>query len=131
MKQINVYEGLFIFDSASYANNPDGVSGQIAKTIEDHDGVVRVSRLYKEGKLAYPIKKQKTGVYWLVYFRMPTDQLLDFNRQIQLNNNVLRHLVIKIDPRLEEALVNNAQVGPTVAEEQSTEKPQVAVDDVF
>ena len=112
MKQVNVYEGLFILNTAAYGANPDEVSGKIGKTIENLGGVVRVSRLYKEGKLAYPIKGQKTGVYWLVFFRLDTDQVAELNREFQLNTNVVRHLITKIDPRMEEILVNNALSGP-------------------
>ncbi|MBQ5789112.1 MAG: 30S ribosomal protein S6, partial [Thermoguttaceae bacterium] len=105
MTQEHVYDGLFILNSEAYARNPEEVSGQIAKTIESLGGVVRVSRLWEERKLAYPIKNHRRGTYWLTYFRMQTDKLVELNRQFQLNGNVIRFLIQTIDPRLEDALV--------------------------
>lgn len=117
MTQEHVYEGLFILNSDAYARNPEDVSGQVAKTIEALGGTVRVSRLWDERKLAYPIKNHRRGAYWLTYFRMSTDKLADLNRQFQLNGNILRFLVITIDPRLEDALVEHALAGPAQREE--------------
>ena len=80
MKKENVYDGLFILNSDAYARNPEEVSGAIAKTIESFGGTVRVSRLFEERKLAYPIEGHKRGVYWLCYFRLATDQTKELDR---------------------------------------------------
>lgn len=125
MTSEHVYEGLFILNSDAYARNPEEVSGQIAKTIEALNGTVRVSRLWEERKLAYPIKNHRRGAYWLTYFRMDTDKLAELNRQFQLNGNVIRFLIQNLDPRLEEALVDHALNGPKREEEAE------AVQDVY
>ena len=117
MTSDHVYEGLFILNSEAYARNPEDISGQIAKTIEAMGGTVRVSRLWEERKLAYPIKNHRRGTYWLAYFRLDTDKVADLNRQFQLNNNIIRFLLTTIDPRLEDALVDNALNGPAKPEE--------------
>ena len=70
MKRENFYEGLFILNSESYSRNSGEVSGAIAETIEAVGGNVRVSRLWEERRLAYPIKNHRRGVYWLTYFRL-------------------------------------------------------------
>ncbi len=113
----NIYEGLFILDTAKYNRDPEVVSNQIAETIESMGGKVRVSRLWEERKLAYEIKHQTRGIYWLAYFRLDTDKAKDLNRQFQINGNVLRFLILRIDPRLEEALVEHALAGPVHKEE--------------
>ncbi|MCF0234963.1 MAG: 30S ribosomal protein S6 [Thermoguttaceae bacterium] len=120
MTKEHVYEVLLILNTDAYARNPEEVSGAVAKTIEELGGTVRVSRFWDERKLAYPIKshgqKHKRGVYWLTYFRMATDKLVDLNRQFQLNGNIVRFLIQTIDPRLEETLVAYASAGPVQAE---------------
>lgn len=118
MTSEHVYEGLFILNTDAYARNPEEVSGQIAKTIEALGGTVRVSRLWEERKLAYPIKNHRRGAYWLTYFRMNTDMLSELNRQFQLNGNVIRFMIQNLDPRLEEALVDHALNGPAKREEE-------------
>ena len=124
----HVYEGLFILDSERYNRNPEDVSSQIAKAIESFDGTVRVSRLWEERKLAYPIAGHKRGTYWLAYFRLDTEKLKELNRQFQLNNSIIRFLLVSVDPRLEEALVEHALAGP-VKREPEGEAPAADVFD--
>lgn len=113
----NIYEGLFILDTAKYNRDPEAVSNQIAEAIESLGGKVRVSRLWEERKLAYVIKGQTRGIYWLTYFRLNTDKYKDLNRLFQINGNILRFLILRIDPRLEEALVEHALAGPVRKED--------------
>ena len=126
MTEEHVYEGLFILNSEAYSRNPEEVSGQISKTIEALGGTVRVSRLWEERKLAYTIKHHKRGTYWLSYFRIDTAKVADLNRQFQLNGNIIRFLLLNIDPRLEDILVEHALVGP-VKHDETTD----AIDNVY
>ena len=105
----NVYECMFILDANRYARDPGGVSGRIPEIIERCGGEVLANRLWNEQKLAYPIEGHRKGTYWLTYFRMDGTRLVEFNRQCQLNDNIVRNLVIKVDPRLVEALVAHAR----------------------
>lgn len=105
----NVYECLFILDSNRYARDPNKVSGTIPGMVEEIGGEVLVSRLWNEQRLAYPIRGQRKGTYWLTYFRAESTRLTEFNRACQLNDNVLRHMAIKVDPRLVDVLVAHAQ----------------------
>ncbi len=123
---VNVYEGMFILDPNRYSRDPGGVPRQIDELIKKHGGEVLVSRLWVEQKLAFPIKGQNKGTYWLTYFRLDSDQLTPINHQVKLNDNVLRSLVLKIDPRLVDAMVDHASPGTSSAapdEEKKAEKP--------
>ena len=124
----HIYEGLFILDTEKYSRDPEGVSNQIAETVEAMGGKVSVSRLWEERRLAYPIKGQKRGTYWLAYFRLDTDKVKDLNRQFQINGNILRFLLLAVDPRLEEMLVEHAKAGPIHRDE--SELAATALDDV-
>ena len=110
----NVYEGMFLLDSNRYAKDPGGVSEKILKLIQSCDGELLASRLWNEQKLAFSVKGHRKGTYWLTYFRMDSSKLTDLDRQSQLNENVLRSLVLKIDPRLVDTLVEHATVGDRV-----------------
>jgi len=115
----NVYEGLFILDPNRYGHDPDGVSGQIPALIEKFGGEILVSRLWEERRLAYPIKGQRKGTYWLIYFRLDANQLIDVKNQCLINDNLLRGLFLKVDPRIVDALVDHARSAPaiTISEE--------------
>ena len=109
---VNVYEGMFILDSNRYARDQVGVSGQISEMIEKLGGEILASRLWEERRLAYPVDGHRKGTYWLTYFKLESGQLTPLNRQSQLNENIVRSLFLKIDPRITEVLVSHALAGP-------------------
>ncbi len=101
-----VFEGMFILESNSYARDPGGAAVKIKDLIEGVGGTLLASRLWNEQRLAFPINGHRKGVYWLTYFELESTQFGKFNRAVQLTDSVLRHLALRIDPRL---------VGPMVA----------------
>jgi small subunit ribosomal protein S6 len=103
-----VYEGMFILDPGRYSRDPGGITQQLADLIAQHGGTVLAARLWDERKLAYPIKGQKKGVYWLTYFNMPGEGLVPFERQCEISEDILRKLVLRVDERIADALVQHA-----------------------
>ena len=108
-----VYEGMFILDASKYSRDPAAVAQQITDLIEQHGGTILASRLWDERKLAYPINGHKKGVYWLTYFRMPGGNLVALERQCEITDDIIRKLVLKIEPRIADALVQHALAGDT------------------
>ena len=128
----NVYEGMFIFDSGRYGRDPEGVSGAISKMIENAGGEMLVSRLWEERRLAYPINGQRKGTYWLTYFRVEGQKLPQITRQSELNDNVLRSLLLKVDPRIVDTLVAHAMgaaAGSSSGDDEAAAGEAVAVAD--
>jgi len=101
----NVYECMFIFNANAYARNPAGIAKAAEDLVESIGGEMLASRLWNEQKLAYPIKGNRKGAYWLSYFRADSAEMSKFNRGCQLNDSILRHLSIRLDPRLVEPMV--------------------------
>ena len=132
---INVYEGMFIFDSGKFGRDPEGVAGGVSRMIEEAGGEMLVSRLWEERRLAYPINGQRKGTYWLTYFRVEGQKLPQITRQSELNDNVLRSLLLKVDPRIVDALVAHAlgvgtKPSEKTEEEADSDPVAVGVDDV-
>jgi small subunit ribosomal protein S6 len=111
----NVYEAMFILDSNKYARDAGGITGQLTKMFTDLGGEILVSRLWNEQKLAYPIKGQRKGTYWLIYCRLDSGKLAEVDRRCRLNENILRNLVVKVEPRLVDVLVEHARAGTTIS----------------
>lgn len=105
----NTYETLLILDSNHYARDPGGISNRLGEIVSEAGGEVLVSRLWMEQKLAYPIDKHQKGTYWLVYFEMDGVELPKIDRSLQLYEPVLRHLTLKLEPRLVEPILANAR----------------------
>ena len=118
----NVYECMFIFNANAYARNPAGVAKAVEDLVGSIGGEMLASRLWNEQKLAYPIKGNRKGAYWLAYFRAESGEMVKFNRGCQLNDSILRHLSIRLDPRLVEPMVAVAQGKVPAAEEAAEEE---------
>ena len=112
---IYVYEGMFLLESGRFGRDPESVSGQIPAMVSEVGGEILVSRMWEERRLAYPIRGQRKGTYWLTYFRVDGRRIPEIERKCQLSDSVLRALFIKIDPRIVETLVEHAKVGPTAS----------------
>ncbi len=103
-----VYEGMFILDPGRYSRDPVTVTQQVSDLIVQHGGTVLAARLWDDRKLAYPIKGHKKGIYWLTYFTMPGDGLTLLERQCEINDDILRKLILRVDDRIVDALVQHA-----------------------
>jgi small subunit ribosomal protein S6 len=105
----NVYETLFLLDSNHYSRDPGGASAAVNALVEDAGGTVLASRLWQEQKLAYPINGHQKGTYWLTYAELDGEKLTEMNRACQLNDLVLRHLTLKVEPRLVAPMLAHAR----------------------
>ena len=112
---MQVYEGMFILDPSKYSRDPAAATQQVADIITQHGGTILAARLWDERKLAYPIKGHKKGVYWLTYFRMDGPNLAAMERQCEITDDIIRKLVLRVDPRIADALVQHALSGDTAA----------------
>lgn len=106
-----VYECLSILDSNRYSRDQAGVSGQLAELVTKHGGEILASRLWEERRLAYPIKGQRKGTYWLTYFKLDSLKLTDLKGDVRLVESILRTLFLKVDARIAETLVSHALSG--------------------
>lgn len=83
-------------------------------------GAVNHSAPWGRRKMAYPIRKYaegeasrrsfNEGYYVLLTFSLPTTQLNEFERQLKLNDALLRHIITLVDQRGEQAPPENSSV---------------------
>ncbi len=118
---VNSYEGMFILDSARFNREASAVTTEVNGLLEAQGAEIQVSRLWEERRLAYPIDGHRKGTYWLTYFRMDSSKVSELTRQCLLNENVLRVLFLKIDPRIADALVAHARGEKLPGEEDGDE----------
>ena len=50
-----------------------------------------------EKKLAYPIKKEINGYYYVLQVEANKEAITEFDRKVKLDENILRHLIIRLD----------------------------------
>ena len=125
----NIYETTFILPSDAFAKRADEITSKLEKTIESLGGKIRVSRLFDERKLAYAIDNRTRGVYWTIYYRIETNKTAELDLQFRLNNDVMRYLTLKLDPRLEEVVLQRTLAEPASESEGQDSDVKVDVDE--
>jgi small subunit ribosomal protein S6 len=106
---VNSYECLFLLDPTKVGTDLDGARAQLHQTLEKYGSEVLASRKWDDRKLAYPIKGQKKGLYYLVYFRCESRKLHEMETDFRLTEIILRHMVSVIDPKWHEEMLAVAQ----------------------
>ena len=99
-------------------------ANQLHTLLERSHAEVLVSRPWDERKLAYPIKKHKKGLYYLTYIRTEGKNLINLERDLALNELVLRHLVLRVDPKLVETMLTVARDEKALALQSIHEGPE-------
>ena len=89
------YELVVIFDPSLEEEAVDKELSKITSLLEKEK--CEVSDVDKWGirKLAYPIKKQESGNYIIVYFNGKSGVISELDRINKINDKILRHLVVK------------------------------------
>lgn len=105
----NLYECMFLLDTNKVAGDVQATAKQLLAILEKHQAEVLASRPWDERRLSYPIRGQKKGLYYLTYFRIESRNLSEIEHDVKLNETVLRNLVIKIHPKLEETMLTLAR----------------------
>ena len=68
----------------------------INEFVSSNDGVVSEHDEWGMKTLAFPIKKFTEGNYSLIKFTILSDKINELNRMLQMNESILRHLIIKV-----------------------------------
>jgi small subunit ribosomal protein S6 len=90
------YEGLFLFPQAANLDLKAAVE-LIKEPLAKAGGEIIALKKWGDRQLAFPIKKQKRGVYILCYFAAPTDKMEAVNRAYNLSEGLLRHMIVRAD----------------------------------
>lgn len=105
----NVYECMFILDTNKVAGDQAGAAKQIHALLERNNAEVLASRPWAEQKLAYPIGNHKKALYYLTYFRTEGKNLVNIERDFSLNETILRNMVLRVDPKLVDIMLQLAR----------------------
>ena len=94
---MNKYEMMFIVKSQTEEAGAKKVAESISKIAKDNKA--KVSELKDMGlkKLAYPIKKEVNGYYYLLTFEADKDTITELDRKTSINEDVIRHLIVRLD----------------------------------
>lgn len=70
---------------------------RIANLVTSAGGTVAARHTWGRRRLAYPIRKINDGIYVTSYITLPTTSVRGLERALQLTEDVLRYLVVRVD----------------------------------
>jgi len=101
----STYECMFLLDTDKVKGDVPAAAQQLHGILERNHAEVLASRPWDERRLAYPIAGHKKGLFYLTYFRTEGQNLINIERDCQLNEMILRSLVLRIDPKIENTML--------------------------
>ena len=92
-----IYENVFIARQDVTVAQVEGLVENFEKVITDGGGSVPKKENWGLKTLAYKIKKNRKGHYILMNLDAPANAVHEMERQMRINEDVLRYITIKVD----------------------------------
>ena len=103
MDQKKTYEGMFLLDAS--ASDFEAAAEPIRNVLDRNQAEILSIKPWEERRLAYEINHRRRGLYVLTYFKAPPEQIVELERDCQLNESILRLLVLRRD-KITDAEIN-------------------------
>jgi small subunit ribosomal protein S6 len=75
----------------------DNVINDVEELIKRNNGTVTKVKPWGLRRLAYPIKKQQEGRYFLMEFDLEPQSITEMERVLKLTEPVIRHLIVRLE----------------------------------
>ena len=82
------------------SNEEEAIKTQVSEMkaiITDMKGEITNEKEMGNRKLAYPIKKELNGYYYVMNVEANNEAIQEFDRKSRISENVLRHMIIRLD----------------------------------
>lgn len=93
---MNVYENIVIINAALTDEEVDAAITKIKELIAGQGGEVLKVNIWGRKKLAYEIKKQKKGLYVLLFYKTPPASIRKIEEFYKVFDAVLKYIIIKL-----------------------------------
>ena len=98
-----LYESVFIARQDVSATQVDTLADNFEKIISDNGGSIERREYWGLRTLAYRIKKNRKGHYVMFNMEAPSDAVQEMERNMRLNEDILRYMTIRLDEMRDEA----------------------------
>jgi len=123
---MSYYETMYIVHPALEAGRLKDLILSVESTLKDFGGKTHTIEAWGKKKLAYPINKEKYGMYVLFQFEADGTKNKEFNTTLDHNTNILAYLTTKIekDGLIEDVKSLDSQLGLLNKDESTTDKAE-------
>lgn len=91
---MRVYEGMFLMDPVLGSNYEDA-EAEVNRILGRAEAKLLGIKKWDERRLAYPISRQKRGLYVLSFFEAAAESIPGMERDVQLSETALRVLILR------------------------------------
>ncbi len=101
MSKLKHYETMFILKPTLTEEETKAQIELVKANIEKNGGEIVSFDDMGSRQLAYEIEKNKRGYYFVIYFKSPSNAILELERNYRINEQVLRFIFIKYESKKE------------------------------
>jgi len=95
---MKTYELTYIIPASLNAEELSAAQKEVESSIQTNGGIIVKSDKTIAHVLAYPIKKQSSGYFFIVEFQMEEQNLKAVQEQLRKNNTIIRHFIVVKKP---------------------------------
>jgi small subunit ribosomal protein S6 len=92
-----MYEGMFLVDSALATSDWEEMEAELQRVFSRAEADVIKLEKWEDRRLCYDISGHKRGFYILTYFHADPDRISSIERDVKLNEKLLRVLLLRAD----------------------------------
>lgn len=93
---MNSYQLLFIIDVDTADEKKNEIVEKFSDLIVSLGGEINASEKWGNKRFAYPINYKREGYYVLIKFTAEANVLAEIDRQMKINENIVRQMITKI-----------------------------------
>ena len=110
-----IYECVYIARQELTAAQAEQLSKDLTKIVSSNNGEIKNQEYWGLRNLAYKIRKNRKGHYTMFHVDAPSSTIEELERNMRLNEDILRYLTVKID---------NLPEGPSVMMTARPDRPR-------
>ena len=92
-----LYECVYIARQELTVAQTEQLSKDLIKIISSNDGEIKNQEYWGLRNLAYKIRKNRKGHYTMFHIDSPSSTIVELERNMRLNEDILRYLTIKTE----------------------------------
>lgn len=96
----NTYELTYIVNSVISDEQVKDMVSRVTNYVSENGGDIIEVDEWGARRLAYPIQKKRNGYYVNMYFNAPGDIIPRLERSLEIDDNILRYLTLRMDPKM-------------------------------
>jgi small subunit ribosomal protein S6 len=96
----HTYELTYIVNSVISDEQVKDMVTRVTTYVKENGGDIIEVDEWGARRLAFPIQKKRNGYYVNMYFQAPGDMIPRLERVLEIDDNILRYLTLRMDPKM-------------------------------